>query len=104
MEEGTSRKPPSKCRIEEELWRKYLAKNMTWRVEMAILKFPGGYCWGYTKWVYQRRSPKPASQGGPSRVVWRIAYRAAQLLEIPQRYWTQALMADPKTGPWRVAL
>jgi hypothetical protein len=23
-------------------------------------------CWGYTKWVYQRRSPKPASQGGPS--------------------------------------
>jgi hypothetical protein len=21
---------------------------------------------GYTKWVYQRRSPKPASQGGPS--------------------------------------
>jgi hypothetical protein len=23
-------------------------------------------CWGYTKWVYQQRSPKPASQGGPS--------------------------------------
>jgi hypothetical protein len=34
---------------------------------VAILKFPGGYCWGYTKWVYQRRSPKPASQGGPWR-------------------------------------
>jgi hypothetical protein len=27
----------------------------------------GQYCWGYNKWVYQRRSPKPASQGGPSR-------------------------------------
>jgi hypothetical protein len=35
-------------------------------MEMAILKFPGGYCWGYTKWVHQRCSPKPASQGGPS--------------------------------------
>jgi hypothetical protein len=23
-------------------------------------------CWGYTKWVYQQRSPKPASQGDPS--------------------------------------
>jgi hypothetical protein len=81
-----------------------LAKNIAWRMKMTVLKFPGGYCWGYTKWVYQRRSPKPASQGGPSRVVWRIAYRAAQLLEMPRRYWTQALMADPKTGPWRVAL
>jgi hypothetical protein len=40
----------------------------------------------------------------PIRVVWRIAYRAAQLLERPQRYWTQELMADPETGPWRVAL
>jgi hypothetical protein len=50
------------------------------------LEVPWGYCWGYTKWVYQRRSPKQASQGGPSRVVWQIAYRAAQLLEIPRRY------------------
>jgi hypothetical protein len=24
-------------------------------------------CWGHTKWVYQRRSPKPASQDGPWR-------------------------------------
>jgi hypothetical protein len=24
-------------------------KNKAWRMEMAILKFPGGYCWGYTK-------------------------------------------------------
>jgi hypothetical protein len=29
-------------------------------------------------------------------VVWRIAYWAAQLLEIPWRYWTQELMADPE--------
>jgi hypothetical protein len=45
-------------------------------------------------------------------VVWRIAYRAAQLLESPWqildagaygRYWMQELMADPKTGPWQVA-
>jgi hypothetical protein len=31
-------------------------------------------CWGYTKWVYERRSPKSASQGGPSGVVWRIRH------------------------------
>jgi hypothetical protein len=35
-------------------------------MEMAILKFPRGYYWGYTKWVYQWYSPKPASQSGPS--------------------------------------
>jgi hypothetical protein len=29
------------------------------------------------------------------------SYRAAQLLKLPRRYWTQALMADPETGPWR---
>jgi hypothetical protein len=45
----------------------YFAKDVAWRMEMAILKFPGGYCWGYTKWVYQRHSPKLANQGGPSR-------------------------------------
>jgi hypothetical protein len=33
-------------------------------MEVVILKFPGGYCWGYTKRVYQRRSPELASQGG----------------------------------------
>jgi hypothetical protein len=43
-----------------------LAKNIAWRMKMTVLKFPRGYCWGYTKWVYQRRSPKPASPGGPS--------------------------------------
>jgi hypothetical protein len=65
------------------------------------LEVPGGYCWGYTKWVYQRHSPKSASEGGPSGVVWQIAYRAAQL---PRRYWTQALMADPEIGPWRIRI
>jgi hypothetical protein len=28
-------------------------------------------------------------------------YRAAQLLKLARRYWMQALMADPETGPWR---
>jgi hypothetical protein len=32
-------------------------------------------------------------------VVWRIAYRAAQLLESPWQYRTQELMADPKDKP-----
>jgi hypothetical protein len=73
-------------------------------MEVAILKFPGGYCWGYTKWVYQRRSPEPAKPGWPIRVVCPIAYRAAQLLEAHGGYWTQELMADPEIGPWRVAL
>jgi hypothetical protein len=72
-------------------------------MEVAILKFPGGYCWGYTQWVYQRRSPKPASQW-PIRVVWQIAYQAAQLLEAHGGYWTQEHMADPETAPWRVVL
>jgi hypothetical protein len=58
--------PLSRRRTEDELCRIYSTKDEAWRMEMAILKFPGGYCWGYTKRVYQRRSPKPASQGGPS--------------------------------------
>jgi hypothetical protein len=57
--------PLSRRRTEDELWQIYSTKGEAWRMEMAILKFPGGYCWGYTKRVYQRRSPKPASQGGP---------------------------------------
>jgi hypothetical protein len=58
--------PLSRRRTEDELWWIYFTKDEAWRMEMAILMFPGGYCWGYTKQVYQRRSPKPASQGGPS--------------------------------------
>jgi hypothetical protein len=42
--------------------------------------------------------------GWPIRVVWQISYRAAQLLEAHGGYWTQELMADPETGPWKVAL
>jgi hypothetical protein len=33
----------------DELWRMNFTKHKAWRMEMAILKFPGGYCWGYTK-------------------------------------------------------
>jgi hypothetical protein len=32
-------------------------------------------------------------------VVWRVAYRAAQLLESPWRYRTQELMADLEDKP-----
>jgi hypothetical protein len=31
-----------------------------------------------------------------------LPYRVAQLLRIAWRYWMQALMADPETGPWRI--
>jgi hypothetical protein len=41
--------PPSRRRTEDELWRIDFTKNKAWRMEMAILKFPGDYCWGYTK-------------------------------------------------------
>jgi hypothetical protein len=34
---------------EDELWRMDFTKNSAWRMEVAILKFPGAYCWGYTK-------------------------------------------------------
>jgi hypothetical protein len=40
---------PSRRRIEDELWQMDFTKNKAWRMKMAILKFPGGYCWGYTK-------------------------------------------------------
>jgi hypothetical protein len=66
MKKEEHQEPPSRRREEDELWQMDFTKNKAWLMEMAILKFPGGYCWGYTKWVYQRRSPKPASQGGPS--------------------------------------
>ena len=29
-------------------------------------------------------------------------YRVAQLLKSTRRYWMQALMAVPKTCPWRI--
>jgi hypothetical protein len=49
--------------------------------EDGDLEVPWGYCWGYTKWVYQRRSPKPASPGGPSGWYGGFTYQATQLLE-----------------------
>jgi hypothetical protein len=52
-EKRNIKKPPSRRRIEDELWRIDFTKDEAWRMEMAILKFPGGYYWGYTKWVYQ---------------------------------------------------
>jgi hypothetical protein len=33
----------------DELWRMDFTKHKAWQMEMAILKFPGGYYWGYTK-------------------------------------------------------
>jgi hypothetical protein len=72
-------------------------------MKMAILKFPGGYYWGYTKKVYQRRSPKPASPSGPSGWYGGLPTGRPSCWK-PTADWTQALMADPKTGPWRVAL
>jgi hypothetical protein len=48
-EKRNIKKPPSRHRTEDEPWRIDFAKDETWQMEMAILKFPGGYCWGYTK-------------------------------------------------------
>jgi hypothetical protein len=45
---GTSR-TAIQTQKEDELWQMDFTKNKAWRMEMAILKFPGGYCWGYTK-------------------------------------------------------
>jgi hypothetical protein len=46
---GTSRTAIQTQEKKDELWRMDFTKNKAWRMEMAILKFPGGYCWGYTK-------------------------------------------------------
>jgi hypothetical protein len=50
-EKRNIKKPPSRRITEEELWRIYFATDEAWQMEMVILKFPGGYCWGFTKWV-----------------------------------------------------
>jgi hypothetical protein len=47
------KKPPSRRRTEEELWRIYFAKDVAWRMEMAILKLPGGLLLG----IYQMGIP-----------------------------------------------
>jgi hypothetical protein len=48
-EKRNIKKPPSKRKKEDELSRMDFTKNKSWRMEMAILKFPGGYYWGYTE-------------------------------------------------------
>jgi hypothetical protein len=52
----------------------------------------------YTSDVVLNQQARVAHQGWYGG----FAYRAAQLLKLPWRYWTQALMVDPETGPWRV--
>jgi hypothetical protein len=49
MKKEKHQEPPSRHTEEDELWWMDFAKNKAWRMKMAILKFPGGYCWGYTK-------------------------------------------------------
>jgi hypothetical protein len=41
--------PPSRRRKVDKLCRMDFTKNKAWQIEMAILKFLGGYYWGYTK-------------------------------------------------------
>jgi hypothetical protein len=49
----------------------------------------------YTSDVVLNQQARVAHQGGMAD----SPYRAAQLLKPTWRYWTQALMADPETGP-----
>jgi hypothetical protein len=51
--ERNIKKPPFERRTEEELWRICFAKDVAWRMEMAILKFPGGLLLG----IYQTGIP-----------------------------------------------
>jgi hypothetical protein len=78
-----------------------LAKNIAWRMKMMVLKSPGGYYWGYTKWVdvVLNQQARVAHQGGMADCL-----SGGPVAGSPRRYWTQALMADPKIGPWQVAL
>jgi hypothetical protein len=48
-EKRNIKKLPSKREKGDELWRMDFTENKALQMEMAILKFPGGYCWGYTK-------------------------------------------------------
>jgi hypothetical protein len=48
-EKRNIKKPPSRRKKDDELWRMDFTRDKAWRMEMAILKFPGGYCWGYTE-------------------------------------------------------
>jgi hypothetical protein len=48
-EKRNIKKLPSRRKKGDELWWKDFTRNKAWQMEMAILKFPGGYCWRYTK-------------------------------------------------------
>jgi hypothetical protein len=48
-EKRNIKKPPSRRKKEDELWRMDFTRDKAWQMEMAILKFLGGYCWGYTE-------------------------------------------------------
>jgi hypothetical protein len=94
-------------RHEERATTDAFFKIEIWRIEVAILKFPRGYCWGYTKWVY-------TSDVVLNRQAW-VAHRwwlslwpkrVAQLLEahggFPDK---EELMADSsKTSLWRISM
>jgi hypothetical protein len=62
------KKPPFGRRTEEELWRIYFAKDVAWRMEMAILKFPRGYVGDipnrYTSDVVLNQQARVDHQGG----------------------------------------
>jgi hypothetical protein len=67
----------------------------------------GGYCCGYTSWVYHRQCLDPASPGGPQTVMRHVAHRAAQLLLImKEEVQPRISKPDPyrhrsNPDPWR---
>jgi hypothetical protein len=54
---------------------------------------------GYTSDVVLNQQAWVAHQGGMADCL-----PGGLVAGSPWRYWMQALMADPRTGPWRVAL
>jgi hypothetical protein len=48
-EKRNIKKPSSIRKKEDELWQMDYTRDKAWRMKMAILKFPGGYYWGYTE-------------------------------------------------------
>ena len=55
------------------------AEDRTRRIELSrrrteMSKISGGYCWGYTLWVYLQRGLIPASPGGPRKVAGPLAW------------------------------
>jgi hypothetical protein len=54
---------------------------------------------GYTSGVVLNQQARVAHQGGMADCL-----PGGPVAGEPWWYWTQELMADPETGPWRVAL